>query len=66
LLRAVGASNSCVNFQGERWEYLLWQQLIHQVNRATQQRSAVAMMLTEYGHSLGWLDVLLFLDLEAI
>jgi uncharacterized damage-inducible protein DinB len=30
---------SYVNFRGERWAYPLWQQLLHQVNHATQHRS---------------------------
>ena len=31
-----------VNMQGERWAYPLWQQMIHQVNHATQHRSEAA------------------------
>jgi uncharacterized damage-inducible protein DinB len=51
-----------VNLQGEHWAYPLWQQMVHQVNHATQHRSEVAVMLTEYGHSPGWLDFLYFVD----
>ena len=51
------------NFEGERWAYPLWQQMIHQVNHATQHRSEAAVMLTHAGHSPGWLDFLYFLDL---
>lgn len=54
-----------VNPQGERWAYPLWQQMLHQVNHATQHRSEVAMVLTRCGHSPGWLDFLYFLDLRA-
>ena len=50
------------NFQGERWAYPLWQQMIHQVNHATQHRSEAAMLLTKLGHSPGWLDLLYFYD----
>jgi uncharacterized damage-inducible protein DinB len=53
---------SYVNFQGEPWAYPLWQQLMHQVNHATQHRSEVALMLTERGCSPGWLDLLVYLD----
>lgn len=54
-----------VNTEGERWAYPLWQQMIHQVNHATQHRSEVAMALTSLGHSPGWLDFLYFLDVSA-
>src|SRR2546425_7202373 len=50
------------NMQGERWAYPLWQQMIHQVNHATQPRSEAAVMLTKLGHSPGWLDLLYFVD----
>ena len=50
------------NMQGERWAYPLWQQLLHQVNHATQHRSEAAMLLTNLGHSPGWLDLLYFYD----
>ena len=51
--------------QGERWAYPLWQQMIHQVNHATQHRSEAAMLLTKHGHSPGGLDLLYFVDVEA-
>ena len=54
-----------LNMQGERWAYPLWQQMIHQVNHATQHRSEAAMLLTKLGHSPGWLDLLYFVDLET-
>jgi len=53
------------NTQGERWAYPLWQQMIHQVNHATQHRSEAAVMLTTLGHSPGLLDLLYFVDLQA-
>ena len=53
------------NFQGEHWAYPLWQQMVHQVNHATQHRSEVAMILTQWGHSPGWLDLLYFVDLQG-
>ena len=53
---------SYLNFQGERWAYPLWQQLLHQVNHATQHRSEAALLLTRLGHSPGWLDLLVYVD----
>jgi len=50
------------NFQGERWAYPLWQQMMHQVNHATQHRSEAAVILTELGCSPGGLDLLFFVD----
>jgi uncharacterized damage-inducible protein DinB len=52
------------NFQGERWVYPLWQQMVHQVNHATQHRSEAAMILSEWGYSPGWLDLLCFVDTQ--
>jgi uncharacterized damage-inducible protein DinB len=53
---------SYVNFQDERWAYPLWQQLLHQVNHATQHRSEAALLLTRLGYSPGWLDLLVYVD----
>ena len=50
------------NTKGERWAHTLWQQMIHQVNHATQHRSEVAVMLTRFGHSPGDLDFLIFVE----
>jgi len=61
----LGGTIAYTNFQGERWAYPLWQQMIHQVNHATQHRSEAAMLLTKHGHSPGLLDYLYFIDLEA-
>lgn len=60
LTRIVAYTNTA----GERWMYPLWQQMIHQVNHATQHRSEVAVMLTQFGYSPGWLDFLHFIDLR--
>jgi len=56
---------SYVNFQGETWAYPLWQQLLHQVNHATQHRSEAALLLTRLGYSPGWLDILFYIDETA-
>jgi uncharacterized damage-inducible protein DinB len=53
------------NFQGERWAYPLWQQMMHQVNHATQHRSEAAVVLTELGCSPGGLDLLYFVDVQG-
>ena len=54
------------NFQGERWAYPLWQQMMHQVNHATQHRSEAAVILTGLGSSPGGLDLLYFADEQEI
>ncbi len=53
-----------LNTEGQRWAYPLWQQMLHQVNHGTQHRSEVAMVLTRFEHSPGWLDFLYFVDVE--
>ena len=51
-----------VNSRDEPMAYPLWQQVIHQVNHGTQHRSEVAAILTAYGHSPGWMDLMVYLD----
>jgi uncharacterized damage-inducible protein DinB len=51
-----------VNSRNEPMAYPLWQQMLHQVNHGTQHRSEVAVLLTEYGHSPGWMDFIVYLD----
>lgn len=60
----LGETIAYRNFAGERWAYPLWQQMLHQVNHATQHRSEAAVMLTRFGHSPGLLDLLFFIDVE--
>lgn len=51
-----------VNSQNQPMAYPLWQQMLHQVNHGTQHRSEIAVILTEYGHSPGWMDFIVYLD----
>ena len=60
----LAADLAYINTHGETWTYPLWQQMIHQVNHATQHRSEAAVLLTQMGHSPGWLDLLYFVDLR--
>lgn len=50
------------NLRGETYSYPLWKMMLHQVNHATQHRSETAMILTQYGHSTGPMDFLIFVD----
>jgi len=61
LIRDVEYTNP----EGERLTYPLWQQMIHQVNHATQHRSEAAVILTQFGHSPGWLDFLYYIDMQS-
>jgi uncharacterized damage-inducible protein DinB len=58
----LGEVVSYVNTRGEKWSYPLWQQMIHQVNHATQHRSEVAAIITYFGNSPGDLDYLVYQD----
>ncbi len=51
-----------VNSRNEPMAYPLWQQMLHLVNHGTQHRSEVAAILTEYGHSPGLMDFIVYLD----
>lgn len=58
LARKVSYSNT----RGQPFAYPLWQLMLHQVNHATQHRSEVAMILTEFGYSPDWLDLIRYLS----
>ena len=60
----LAAEVAYTNMQDETWAYPLWQQMIHQVNHATQHRSEAAVLLTQLGHSPGWLDLLYYVDVK--
>lgn len=53
-----------INSQGQPNAYPLWQMMTQQVNHGTQHRSEIAVMLTQFGHSPGWLDYLVWVDTE--
>lgn len=46
--------------EGKALSFMLWQILVHVVNHGTQTRSEAAVLLTEYGHSPGDLDLILY------
>ena len=50
------------NSRGEPQAYPRWQILLHQALHAAQHRSEAALFLTMLGHSLGWLDYLIYID----
>jgi uncharacterized damage-inducible protein DinB len=51
-----------VNSRNQPMAHPLWQLMLHQVNHGTQHRSEVAVILTEYGHSPGMMDFIVYLD----
>ena len=49
------------NTRGEPMQNVLWQTMAHVVNHGTQHRSEAAALLTDFGHSPGDVDLILFL-----
>lgn len=47
--------------EGTWFETPLWQILLHVINHGTQSRSEAAVLLTQFGHSPGDLDYMIFL-----
>jgi uncharacterized damage-inducible protein DinB len=47
--------------RGDEFENILWQAMVHVVNHGTQHRGEAAAMLTEYNHSPGDTDFMVFL-----
>jgi uncharacterized damage-inducible protein DinB len=53
-----------LNFKREPWTYPLWQLMQHQANHATQHRSEVAYITSQWGISPGAMDFLYYVDRE--
>ena len=48
--------------EGNRGAYPLWQLILHQANHQTHHRSEAAVMLTNFGHSPGDIDIMVYLS----
>ena len=57
----LGGVVNYLTTEGEPRSYPLWQLMLQQVNHATQHRSEAAVMLTQFGHSPGDLDFVIYL-----
>lgn len=57
----LNASFQYKTTEGTERVNILWQAMAHVVNHGTQHRSEAAAMLTEFGHSPGDIDMILFL-----
>jgi len=57
----LGGVVDYLTIEGEPRSYPLWQLMLQQVNHATQHRSEAAVMLTQFGHSPGDLDFVVYL-----
>jgi uncharacterized damage-inducible protein DinB len=51
-----------VNFEGQRWEYPLWQQVAQLLNHSSHHRGQVVSLLRQLGKSARPVDVLVFCD----
>jgi uncharacterized damage-inducible protein DinB len=57
----LGRSVSYSRMKGGRSSQLLWQLMLHVVNHGTQHRAEAAVLLTDWGHSPGDVDLVVFL-----
>lgn len=48
--------------EGKPGAFPLWQLIVHQANHQTQHRSEAAVMLTNFGHSPGNMDLMVYLS----
>jgi len=61
----LGGVVNYLTIEGEPRSYPLWQLMLQQVNHATQHRSEAAVMLTQFGHSPGDLDFVVYLRRQS-
>jgi uncharacterized damage-inducible protein DinB len=59
--KALGETVQYRTTSGKPRANILWQLMVHLVNHGTQHRSEAAAMLTEFGHSPGDIDLIMFL-----
>ncbi len=62
--KQLGQVINYLTTKGEPRSYPLWQPMLQQINHATQHRSEAAVMLTDFGHSPGDLDFIIYLHRE--
>ena len=53
---------SYTSTQGDPYERILWHTMVHLVNHGTQHRAEAAVLLTDFGHSPGDIDLVYFLN----
>ena len=53
---------SYTNTSGKPFTKILWQAMAHVVNHGTQHRTEAAVILTDFGHSPGDIDLIYFLE----